>query len=88
MSKVIHSGDIITLSNNKAYAVFKVIDVGEKTFIKTKELDMNSEEDLVKITHKEKIQRPFEYFEETFDGKDVNLNRIQDKAAIDKLETL
>lgn len=88
MAKVIHEGDLITLSNNKAYAVFKVIDAGERTFIKAKEIDTQKADDLQKITNKQKIDRPFEYFEEEFDGKDVNLKRIQDKITIQKLETL
>jgi len=86
MAKVIHNGDIITLSNNKAYAVFKIIDIGERTFVKTKSIDMSSADDFAKITNNQKIDRQFEYFEEIFDGHNVTLTAITDKAIIQKLE--
>lgn len=88
MAKVIHSGDLITLSNDKAYAVFKVIEIGERTFIKTKEVDTKTTMDAHKIANTQNLDKQFEYFEEVFDGKEVNLTRIQDKVAIQKLETL
>ena len=88
MAKVIHSGDLITLSNDKAYAVFKVIEIGERTFIKTKEVDTKTTMDTHKIANTQNLDKQFEYFEEVFDDKEVNLTRIQDKVAIQKLETL